>query len=139
MDRISIYCEQKSLFVNPEVKGDEVLVEAFSFSTVPAWVTKTYLWQLLQKDNKIKVIREVSDVKEVEAKEITKETIENVEESLHDNDPKEPESVNDNELTALTEMSAKQLYALCKDHGIDVVKQKSKAYYLEVLANNNIH
>ena len=32
MDRISIYCEQKALFVNPEVKGDEVLVEAFSLT-----------------------------------------------------------------------------------------------------------
>ena len=137
MGTISIYCEQKSLFTNPDDKFDEVLVNEFSFSTVPAWVTKTYLWELLVKDNKVKIIRDVEDVKEIEDKELKKEASEIIEKKEEPVIEEESE-VNDNELVDLTGMTAKQLYALCKDNGLEAEKQKSKAYYLEILANNGI-
>ena len=145
MNKIQIYCEQKSLFVNPSNNNDQVVVEAFAFSTVPEWVTDTLLWKLLVKDNKVKIIKGAKDA-DVK-KKATKEEIEKLakeEQKINEDDIAEgPESSSDEQeglgdidIEKYSQMSNKELFALCKEKGLEVESKKDKAYYLNILANN---
>ena len=61
---IQVFCEQKSLFVNPFNNKEEFIVNDYSFTTAPEWITTTYMWELLVKDGKIKLINSVKDAEE---------------------------------------------------------------------------
>ena len=136
---IQVYCEQKALFVNPFNNKEEFVVDEFSFSSAPSWITTTYMWELLVKDGKIKLINSVKDAEEkIEKKELSKEEVEKVVDDFKEDVEVEDEveTMSDNEIEMLSNMTKKGLYALCKEKGIDVESKQPKEYYLKMLANN---
>lgn len=63
------------------------------------------------------------------------EYVNNVHEPIQETPDDHEEDGNELETQAIQNMSTKELYALCKEKGIDAEAKKSKEYYLEKLGS----
>ena len=127
---IQVYIEQRAIFNHPANYSIEYEVAPYVFTEAPDWVVDSAMWRLLEKDRKAKVIGSAKDISTIDkadgkiSKQEISKAIETAEES----------SVNDNELTMLSNKKAKELYEICVEKGLKVEPQKTKAYYLKALA-----
>lgn len=155
MEKVQIFCEQRALFVHPLDRDVKHKVEPFEFAYVPEWVVKTEFWKMLKQSGKAKEIGTRKDVAEIEKKgkidkaalsktlekapmveEAVKETDEEEVEITESTEPEydSGEAIEVVEEKALEDMTAKELYKFCADNNIEVEMKKSKAFYLEKIA-----
>lgn len=126
---IQVFSEQRAKFVNDQDSEITFTVAPYIFTYAPEWITKTLLWKLLAKDNKIRAISTAKDAIEVTAKVEEKISYEKAEEQAEST-----AKIDDNELDQYSKMRAKELYEICISKGIEVEPKQGKAYYLEQLS-----
>jgi len=126
---VQVFSEQRAKFVNDQDDEITFTVPPYVFTYAPEWITKTLLWKLLVKDNKIRVIGTAKDAIEVTAKVEEKISYEKAEKQVESE-----VKISDNEIDQYSKMKPKELYEICISKGIEVEPKKSKDYYLEQLS-----
>ena len=126
---VQVFSEQRAKFVNDQDSEITFTVAPFIFTYAPDWITKTLLWKLLMKDNKIRIIGSAKDAIEATAKVEEKISYEKAEEQAESE-----VKISDNEIDQYSKMKARELYEVCVSKGIEVESKQSKAYYLEQLS-----
>ena len=142
MGNLTVFSNKSANFNHPKDYSTVVNVRAFTFETVPDWVTGSKMFQLLSKEGSIRVIESNKDLKEVEiagkikGKEIfsaPKEVVADeaaVEEVVEEEVGPDTEEV---ETSDFSQMSTKQLYNLCVEKGLNVEPKLKKEDYIKVL------
>lgn len=141
---IQVFCTKSIRFVHPKDESVYHEIKNHAFTSAPEWIKDTAIFNLLVKENSLKVIESSKDLAEVETtgkiagKELEKENYVSklgAGVDLKDEEPEEVEEVEAEEEAAVDpkDMSNKELYALCVEKGLEVEEKKNKAYYLEKL------
>lgn len=124
---ISVFCNKSVKFRHPKDREVVVVVRDHDFVTVPGWVVHTKLFEMLTKENSIKLINSSSDAKDIEMKgKVAKEDLDKFD-KLEDED---------GEVVDLYDgMTAKDLYNKCVEEGLDVSEKKPRKYYINKLSS----
>ena len=128
-DMIQVFCTKSIKFKHPKDSEVSCMVKDHSFGYAPSWIKDTAMFAALVREGSIKVIESAKDIAETEttgkiaAKELAKEEYTASETTY------EPSETTED----LTNLSSKELFALCNERGIDAEAKQPKSYYLEKL------
>jgi hypothetical protein len=142
MGNVTVFSNKSANFNHPKDYSTVVNVRALTFETVPDWVLDSKMFQLLKKENSIRIIESNKDLKDVEvagkvkSKEIfdaVKETVAATAVEVEVDELVEEDEV-EVETSDYSQMSSKQLYTICVEKGLNVEPKLKKEDYIKVLA-----
>lgn len=133
--QVQIFSNQSATFNHPNDYNTKFRVKAFEFVYAPDWVLESSMYKSLKKDRKIKLIKSSADVADIETKgKVDNKNINDALNSTNETQSKENKvNLTDNELKEYSEKTARELYDICVEKGIEVESKKAKEYYLEKL------
>ena len=133
--QVQIFSNQSATFNHPNDYDTKFRVKAFEFVYAPDWIVDSKMYQFLKKDGKIKLIKSSADVADIETKgKVDNKNINDALNSANETQSKENKvNLTDNELKEYSEKTARELYDICVEKGIEVESKKAKEYYLEKL------
>lgn len=133
--QVQIFSNQSATFNHPNDYNTKFRVKAFKFVYAPDWILESSMYKSLKKDRKIKLIKSSADVADIETK--GKVDNKNINDALNSTNETQSEenkvNLTDNELKEYSEKTARELYDICVEKGIEVESKKAKEYYLEKL------
>ena len=130
--QVQIFSNQSATFNHPDDYKTKFRVKAFEFTYVPDWVINTEMYKLLLNDGNVKLIKSSADVADIEIKgKVDNKNINDALNSANEIQSEENVSLSDNELKEYSEKTARELYDICVEKGIEVESKKPKEYYLK--------
>lgn len=121
---VKVRMSVNTAYQGPRKEGDELFVpEDFA----KRWVKNGIAVYIGEQEADDEVVEEPTEETE---EQVTEEPVEEAEGAVEEEAVEEAPVVDENNYDALT---AKELYELCKEQGLDVEAKKSKAYYIEKL------
>ena len=138
MGNVTVFSNKSANFNHPKDYSTVVNVRALTFETVPDWVLDSKMFQLLKKENSIRIIESNKDLKDVEVagKVKSKEIFDAVKEEIAVAEvaAEVEEDEVEVETSDYSQMSSKQLYTICVEKGLNVEPKLKKEDYIKVLA-----
>ena len=133
--QVQIFGNQSATFNHPNDYSLKFRLKAFEFTYAPEWILESEMYKALKKDGKIKLIKSSADVADIETKgKVDNKNINDALNSTNETQSKENKvNLTDNELKEYSEKTARELYDICAEKGIEVESKKAKEYYLEKL------
>ena len=133
--QVQIFSNQSATFNHPNDYSLKFRLKAFEFTYAPEWILESEMYKALKKDGKIKLIKSSADVADIETKgKVDNKNINDALNSTNETQSKENKvNLTDNELKEYSEKTARELYDICVEKGIEVESKKAKEYYLEKL------
>lgn len=140
MGNVTVFSNKSANFNHPKDYSTVVNVRAFTFETVPDWITGSKMFQLLDKEGSIRIIESNKDLKEVEiAGKIKGKEVFSAPKEIVADEAAVEEVVEDDteevETSDFSQMSTKQLYNLCVEKGLNVEPKLKKEDYIKVLTD----
>ncbi len=125
---IQVFSNQSATFNHPNDYETKCKIDAFKFVNVPEWITDSLMYKNLEKQGKIKLIRDRKDVAEIEINgKITNTEISNAINNTPENSVEEID---------YTHMKSSELYKLCIEKGLEAEPKRAAEYYINILKNN---
>jgi hypothetical protein len=136
-ETIQVFCNKSIKFKHPKDEDVVAFVRDHEFAPAPSWIADTDMFAALVKDGDMRIISSAADLAGVEQKGKVIAKVDEIEAAKVAANVEDDED-NDNDgngdgVIALTEMSCKNLYALCTEKGIEAEQKQPKQYYVDKL------